>query len=156
MCPYGDLRRWKNLYDNRYVHIAEDWALVVVKKYEQNRLIKEMHEGPGGGHFGVSRIQNKLCEKYFWPTMVEDVKYYVKTCKKCQQINRSSLLKPKLSLKLIPVPSKIFAQIGMDLIHMNRCRGYNYIITAVDYLSKYCEMRRRKVQKKLEGSYMKI
>ena len=53
---------------------------------------------------------------------------------------------------------KIFAQIGMDLIHMNRCRGYNYIITAVDYLSKYCEMRalKEKVQKKLQGSYMKI
>ena len=132
---------WENLCDNRYVHIAEDWALVVVKKYKQNRLIKEMHEGPGGGHFRVSRIQNKLCRKFFWPTMVEDIKYYVKTCKKCQRMNRSSLLKPKLSLKPIPVPSKIFAQIGMDLIHMNRCRGYNYIITAVDYLSKYCEMR---------------
>ena len=52
----------------------------MVKKYKQNRLIKEMHKGPGGGHFGVSRIQNKLCGKYFWPTMVEDVKYYVKTC----------------------------------------------------------------------------
>ena len=113
----------------------------MVKKYEQNRLIKEMHEGPGGGHFGVSRIQNKLCGKYFWHKMVEDVKYYVKTCKRCQRMNISSLLKPKLSLKPIPVPSKIFAQIGMDLIHMNRCRGYNYIITAVDYLSKYCEMR---------------
>ena len=113
----------------------------MVKKYEQNRLIKEMHEGPGGGHFRVSRIQNKLCGKYFWPTMVEDVKYYVKTLKRCQRMNISSLLKPKLSLKPIPVPSKIFAQIGMDLIHMNRCRGYNYIITAVDYLSKYCEMR---------------
>ena len=100
-----------------------------------------MHEGPGGGHFGVSRIQNKLCGKYFWHKMVEDVKYYVKTCKRCQRMNISSLLKPKLSLKPIPVPSKIFAQIGMDLIHMNRCRGYNYIITAVDYLSKYCEMR---------------
>ena len=131
----------ENTYHNSYIDIVEDWALVVVKKYEQNRLIKEMHEGPGGGHFGVSRIQNKLCGKYFWPTMVEDVKYYVKTCKKCQRMNRSSLLKPKLSLKPIPVPSKIFAQIGMDLIHMNRCRGYNYIITAVDYLSKYCEMR---------------
>ena len=34
----------------------------MVKKYEQNRLIKEMHKGPGGGHFGVSRIQNKLWE----------------------------------------------------------------------------------------------
>ena len=73
--------------------------------------------------------------------MVEDVKYYVKTCNRYQGMNRSSLLKPKLLLKPIPVPSKIFTQIGMDLIHMNRCRGNNYIITPVDYLSKYCEMR---------------
>ena len=30
----------------------------------------------------------------------------------------------------------------MDLIHMTpSVRGYNYIITAVDYLSKYCEMQ---------------
>ena len=55
----------ENTYHNSYIDIVEDWALVVVKKYEQNRLIKEMHEGPGGGHFGVSRIQNKLCGKYF-------------------------------------------------------------------------------------------
>ena len=143
-CNY--LSAWENLYGNSYIDIAEDWALVVVNKHEQNRLIKEMHKGPGGGHFRVSRIQNKLCGKYFWLTMVEDVKYYVKTCRKCQRMNRSSLLKPKLSLKLIPVPSKIFAQIGMDLIHMNRCRGYNYIITVVDYLSKYCEMRALKVK----------
>ena len=107
------------MYDNSYIDIVEDWTLVVVKKYEQNRLIKEMHEGPGGGHFRVSHIQNKLCGKYFWPTMVEDIKYYVKTYKKCQRMKRLSLLKPKLSLKPIPVPSKIFAQIGMDLIHMN-------------------------------------
>ena len=115
--------------------------MVVLKKYQQNKLIKEFQEGPGGGHFGVLRVQNKLCGKYFWPNMVEDVKYYIKTCKKCQWMNRSSLLKPKLELKPIPVPSRIFAQIGMDLIQMNKYRGYNYIITVVDYLSKYCEMR---------------
>ena len=47
------------MYRNSYIDIVEDWALVVVKKYEQNRLIKEIQEGPGGGHFRVSRIQNK-------------------------------------------------------------------------------------------------
>ena len=83
----------------------------------------------GSQEFKINFVGN-----IFWPTMVEDVKYFVKTCKRCQRMNISSL-------KPIPVPSKIFAQIGMDLIHMNRCRGYNYIITAVDYLSKYCEMR---------------
>ena len=55
-------------------------------------------------------------------------------------MNRCTQFKPKLSLKPVPVPSRIFAQIGMDLMHMNPCHGFNYIITAVDYLSKYCEM----------------
>ena len=64
------------------------------------------------------------------------------TCKKCQRMNSLSTLKPKVSLKPIPVPSRIFAQIGMYLVHMTpSVREYNYIITGVDYLSKYCEMR---------------
>ena len=29
----------------------EDWALVVKKRPQQMRLIKEFHEGAGGGHF---------------------------------------------------------------------------------------------------------
>ncbi|MCG8626770.1 MAG: transposase family protein, partial [Proteobacteria bacterium] len=73
--------------------------------------------------------------------MCADVKYFIRTCKKCQKRKGTKLLKPKLKLKPIPVPSRIFAQVGMDLIHMKPCRGFNYIITAVDYLTKYCEMR---------------
>ena len=107
----------------------------------QQLLIKEMHEGPGGGHFGVGLVQRKL-SNYYWPSLVSDVKRCIKMCKKCQWMKSISVLKPKVSLKPIPVPSRIFAQIGMDLIHMTPPgRGYNYIITAVDYLSKYCEMR---------------
>ena len=112
----------------------------MVSKSKQQLLIKEMHEGPGGGHFGVARVQQKL-SSYYWPSLVSDVKKYIMTCKRCQRMNSISTLKPKVSLKPIPVPSRIFAQIGMDLIHMTpSVKGYNYIITAVDYLSKYCEM----------------
>ena len=32
-----------------------------------------MHEGPGGGHFGVARVQQKL-SSYYWPSLVSDVK----------------------------------------------------------------------------------
>ena len=109
-----------------------------------------MHKGPGGGHFGVARVQRKL-SSYYWPSLISDVKKYIMTCKKCQRMNSLSTLKPKVSLKPIPVPSRIFAQIGMDLIHMTpSVRGYNYIITAVDYLSKYCEMRALKEKSEKE------
>ena len=33
-----------------------------------------MHEGPGGGHFGVAHVQQKL-SSYYWPSLVSDVKY---------------------------------------------------------------------------------
>ena len=100
-----------------------------------------MHEGVGGGHFGISRVQNKLSGKYYWKDMIKDVRHYVKTCTTCQMKKRSKFNKPRRTLKPIPVPSRIFAQVGMDLIHMRTCKGFNYIITAVDYLTKYCEMR---------------
>ena len=32
-CNY--LSTWENLYGNSYIDIAEDWALVVVKRHEQ-------------------------------------------------------------------------------------------------------------------------
>ena len=113
----------------------------MVSKSKQQLLIKEMHEGPGGGHFGGARVQQKL-SSYYWPSLVSDVKKYIMTCKRCQRMNSISTLKPKVSLKPIPVPLCIFAQIRMDLIHMTpSVKGYNYIITAVDYLSKYCKMR---------------
>ena len=43
-----------------FIIISEDWAVVVVSKIKQQLLIKEMHEGPGGGHFSVARVQRKI------------------------------------------------------------------------------------------------
>ena len=36
---------------------------------------------------------------------------------------------------------EIFSMVGIDLITIPSCRGYNYIITATDYHSKYFKMR---------------
>ena len=82
-----------------------------------------MHEGPGGGHFGVGRVQHKLCAQYYWKSMCEDVKYFIKMCKTSQKRKGTKLLKPKLKLNPIPIPSKIFTQVGMDLIHIKGILG---------------------------------
>ena len=74
----------------------------MVSKSKQQLLIKEMHGGPGGGHFDVAHVQRKL-SSYYWPSLVSDVKKYIMTCKKCQRMKSLSTLKPKVSLKPIPV-----------------------------------------------------
>ena len=41
----------------------------------------------------------------------------------------------------VPVPIKVMSQIGIDLMQMKETPdGYNYVITAVNYFTKYAEL----------------
>ena len=44
-------------------------------------------------------------------------------------------------MHLIPIPIKVMSQIGVDLIHMSKVDDKMFLITAVDYFTKYIEMR---------------
>ena len=39
-----------------------------------------------------------------------------------------------------PIPIKVMSQIGVDLMHMSRVEDKNFLITAIDYFTKYVEM----------------
>ena len=48
-----------------------------------------------------------------------------------------AIKKTSNELHPISVPTKVMSQIGIDLMHMAKAnRGYNFIITCVDYFSK--------------------
>ena len=41
----------------------------------------------------------------------------------------------------VPIPPKLMSQLGIDLMRMKPTnKGMNYIISAVDYFTKYCEL----------------
>ena len=40
----------------------------------------------------------------------------------------------------IPIPIKVMSQIGVDLMHMSKVDDKMFLITAVDYFTKYIEM----------------
>ena len=64
----------------------------------------------------------------------------VSSCNTCQR-NKQKLQKVSGSLRPIPVPSKLWAQLGMDLIGPmpKTPRGNQYIVTLTDYFSKWAE-----------------
>ena len=64
----------------------------------------------------------------------------VRSCDVCQR-NNHKLQKASGSLQPIPVPSKIWCQVGMGLIGPmpTTTRGNRYIIALTDYFSKWAE-----------------
>ena len=74
--------------------------------------------------------------------MRDRIKMYIKYCDPCQMQNMHKLEKCLHVLQPIPVPQKCFGQIGLDLIGpLCESNKKKYIITCVDYFSKYVEAK---------------
>ena len=50
------------------------------------------------------------------------------------------LQKTQISMRSIPIPQKIFSQIGIDLITMVESQEYKYILTVCDFFTKWPEL----------------
>ena len=119
---------------------------------DQWRIIRECHEGVGNsvearamsGHFGRDKSVQLLCSKVFFPNIKEKVSQLVNSCESCQRVKAGNKFdKGGEKLKSVPVPYQTMNQLGIDLITNlpKTPEGYNTIVTAVDYTSKWVESR---------------
>ena len=121
---------------------------VIGSREEQLRIVHACHEGLGesiqskalSGHLGRDKTQARIRERFYWPTITKDVQDFVKACDTCQRVN-SSFQKTRGELQSIPVHPDPFHQIGIDLIGPlpTTKEGYKYIVTAIDYYTKWTE-----------------
>ena len=52
---------------------------------EANYVLREVHEGACGNHFGARSLIHKVVHAgYYWPTIQVDAKAYIKVCDQCQ------------------------------------------------------------------------
>ncbi|KAL7406654.1 hypothetical protein ABVT39_024094 [Epinephelus coioides] len=56
----------------------------VLPRAFQPDVMRQMHEGPVGGHFGVERTVARLQTRYYWYRMREDVAVWCHTCTSCE------------------------------------------------------------------------
>ena len=81
-----------------------------------------------------------MASAYYWLKMQEDIAQYISTCERCQWVNTTKLQKVNEELYSIPIPMKPMAQVGIDLMKLKPSKGYKYVITAIDYFTKYVKM----------------
>ncbi|KAF0923711.1 hypothetical protein E2562_006683 [Oryza meyeriana var. granulata] len=90
------------------------------------------------GHEGVQRTMHRLRRDFHFPHMRRLVQDFVRRCITCQRYKSEHLLPAGLLMPL-PVPTVVWADIGLDFIEaLPRVNGKSVILSVVDRFSKYC------------------
>lgn len=114
--------------------------LIVPSKY-RNTVMRLAHESIMSGHLATSKTLNRILTVFFWPGMKSEIKRFCRSCDTCQRtLPKGRVSKvPLVKMPLIDVP---FKRVAVDIVghlHPPADKGNRYILTLVDYASRYPE-----------------
>jgi hypothetical protein len=113
---------------------------VVVPLSLRKMLLQEYHDSPTAGHLAYKRTCLRLRDKFYWPTMLDDIKEYCKACEACALQRRVHL---KTFLNPLDLTSAPFEVLGLDFlgpIQPASLEGNNYVLVITDYFTKWVEV----------------
>jgi len=108
---------------------------------EATYVLREIHEGVCGNHFGPRSLVGKTVRVgYFWPTMQKDAAELVKKYDKCQRFGNVQHILGKLltSISLLWP----FSTWGIDIVDSLPLgkRQVKFLLIAIDYFTKWVEV----------------
>ena len=111
---------------------------LTVPKLQPIVVLRQLHDGPFGGHLGEEKTLKKLRERFFyWPCHQKDAKSYCNTCKDCAA---RKTMAPKNRAPLNPITASYPMQmVGMDFLEPSPETGEGnlYILVVGDHFTKY-------------------
>ena len=118
---------------------------VVVSPDRRLFLISSAHDDVG--HHGFYATNALLIERYWWPSMGQDIAWYILTCHLCQLRKTQQISIPPV----VAQPAPLFAKVYMDTMHLTPSGGYKYIVQARCSLTHWpeWEMLRKETAKSL-------
>jgi hypothetical protein len=119
--------------------IKEDgWKILIyVPSCLRNDVIKLCHDDIYSAHNGITRTEQRFCERFYFPGYSKSIYSYVNTCLTCAE--RKSGKHIKLPLLGMPVSTRPMQMIRIDLVgpYNKTQKGNMYMLTAIDYFTKY-------------------
>jgi transposase InsO family protein len=83
------------------------------------------------GHMGYRKTLEYIRRWFWWPSVVEDIDSFCKSCGRCQVI-KASRQKPAGWLHTMPIPSRPWQSVGMDFTGpFVEIEGHNYILLVI-------------------------
>jgi len=99
------------------------------------------HDGLLSGHCGIKRTLERVMSNFYWKEVTDDVRRYCRSCDICQKTAKKGLQR-KAPLEKMPVLQEPFKRVAVDLVGpIVPCSegGHKFIVTVVDYATRYPE-----------------
>ena len=126
-------------------HVGADHIIRrCIPEEEQQHILSMCHSSLCGGPFASRKIGAKVLQSgFYWPTLFKDAIKYCKECLKCQS-TLNILKRDERPLHTI-LQVEIFNLCGIDFMGpFSPSEGKEYILVAVDYVSKWVEVTLRR------------
>ena len=65
----------------------------------------------GGGHLGRDKTLEKICSRFFWKNMGDDIRRFLLTCDVCQRTSDAKFVKVDAALHPIPIKPNVWSQV---------------------------------------------
>ena len=109
----------------------------VVPESLRHKLFSYFHDEHS--HPGRNKTAKLISRFYWWPSMIEDIKAYVTSCKTCQMVK--PIQKPTIGQMILPSADLQPGQlVGLDTIVLGPAAGstrHKYIQVFIDHFSRY-------------------
>jgi Integrase zinc binding domain/Integrase core domain len=114
---------------------------LVLPKELREKAVTPAHGGIMSGHQGITKTTDRLSRVFWFPGIGAEVIRYCRSCDICQRTIAKGRV-PKVGLEQMPIIDTPFERVAVDLIgpiEPMSARGHRYILTIVDYATRYPE-----------------
>lgn len=114
---------------------------LVIPEALRRKVMTIAHDSILGGHLGTKKTLDRISSSFYWPGIQGDVKRYCQSCDLCQRTFPKGKV-TKIPLEKMPLIDTPFERIAVDLvgpISPVTEKGNRYILTVVDYSTRYPE-----------------
>ena len=131
----GILYRYCKNFEGREI------SQVVVPKELREKVLMMAHDAVMSGHQGRKKTKDRIWREFWWPGFGADVTRFCRSCDVCQRTIAKGRV-PSVPLGKMPIIETPFDRVAVDLvgpIHPATEKGNKYILTMVDYATRYPE-----------------
>ena len=128
-------------YRSPKVECGNTLSQVVVPEKLRSRVMKLGHECILAGHLAAKKTTERILSNFYWTNIWCDIARYCQSCDQCQRSIPKGRV-TKVPMEQLPIIDEAFSRISIDLIGPIQPaseRGHRYILTAVDFSTRYPE-----------------